>query len=314
MAIPANQRVVIPSIPARPPRISLIGTAPTLDTGGARWENGFRMRPEKDYPQHMDPTGASPSHVAGGIEPADDCVIGARPFNANRDTAPAIIDAEPMLIWQIDVCSTLGWAAADYAGRALRALEAQRSYRLAQEVWEGRVSHDRGLPNVALTDGNGYTAAPIESHKALNLVEQALGDVHGGAQGMIHMSPQVFGALVTNGGVRWSDSQQRYLSPMENLIVADAGYRGASPLGSAAAGALPAASQWIYGTSMLYLVHDEPQLVPAADENAMRLSIDRATNTVTQYAQQVWGYMFANDGNGDSIIGAEVDIALPPIY
>jgi hypothetical protein len=94
--------------------------------------------------------------------------------------------------------------------------------------------------NLSLVDGPVIlnAGAPVKVHRALGIVEQALGEALRGERAYVHLSREtlaLFGYLTVAGNLLSSFSG--------NLIVADAGYPGTAPIGTADAPGVA----WIYG-------------------------------------------------------------------
>lgn len=92
---------------------------------------------------------------------------------------------------------------------------------------------------------------------ALFYVEQGLADTLKGGAGMIHMPPGVFATLAAQGGVRY-DLNGRPFTHTGHLIVADAGYIGASPHAEDAV----SGEIWIYGSGPVVAKYDEDLIIP----------------------------------------------------
>jgi hypothetical protein len=287
-------RAPVQAPPARPPLYGLLAAAPTVDDPELRdLAGGWKFQPE--------------GCGLGGIDlPTCEGNVGAM----DPSDGPAQVEGMPVWVWEGDECSTFGFGARDWMGRARRALAATESFRIARELWDGdlaaaEVAEDPTFPNRWLAspgaDSDTVTSGASDVKAALACVEQALGEALRGQRGMVHVTPQVLTHLAgaqlgtQNGGV-WT-------TPMGNVIVADAGYTGAGPGGAAADGT----GQWIYGTPMLQVRLGPVEVIPGNIDNAteMARALDRGDNTVLVYAGRLAGIQWANEC---AHIAAQVDV------
>lgn len=274
-------------IPAPIPRLlstRLTDTAPSLngklglgsDGKPPRWQDGFTFRPEACRAGDIsDPSLCSWGSLADGVQP--EAVVGS-----------------PYTIQASDSCSTFGWKAADYQGRAIRLLDGVSSFLLAREFAEGDLVLNDSVPNRPLNDpaSDTVTTGVDTPVRVLAAVEQAMGEAGKGARGMIHMTWQLLTVLYAARAILQNGNQ--WFTPIGNLIVADAGYRGVGP-GQVV---VPVASQWMYGTSMIYTLSDAARTIPEGDVMAtpplLREAMNIHTNDVTVIAQQEWAFVWAD--------------------
>lgn len=271
-------RASINPVPAQPPRYGLLVAAPVTPTppglpSGQRWQAGVSWNPEQ-----CGVSGRAAIECAGGT------------IELHPGANAARVDADPFLVWASDQCSPFGFAARDWSGRATRQLEATQSFQIAQELWTGTLSTAEGLDNRALTDSasDTVTNGPASILDGFACLEQALGQCAQGRRGMIHVTPQVLAHLVTNNTVRVEGAQ--YLSPLGNIVVADAGYDGSGPGGVAAS-----TSQWAYATGIIAVtLESSATLVPGdiAQAQAMAQALRRTDNTLTVFAQKLAMYQW----------------------
>ena len=308
----AQTRQAAEAPPASPPRYGLLFAAqqvmveaglysapsgpgmaegfPAPLTTDLRWQGGLQWAPEQT--------------LGGGI-------IGIDCYGATdamtTDTNPAITTADPVVVYAEDHCSTLGWKGRDFEGRARRQLEATQSYRIANELWMGTLAQSETLDNAWLTDDpkivSGAAVAPAE---ALALIDIGLAHMLGGRRGMIHVSPQVLDQLATNNSITLTG--QLWLSPMGNIVVADAGYPGTEPLNAAGS------DQWIFGTSIVTYRLSDVQIIPGTFSDAQKIaqSMNRSINDITIYAQREvllqWDWNIPA-GNKFGVVAAETTTA-----
>lgn len=261
-------RQAVPATPARPPRYGIFATlgGSTAIEDGERWQDGIKFLPEQ-----CGQSGATDIECGGGTA------------SLSALTSPSVVENDPFLIYAEDRCSSFGWQARDWQGRANRQLLATRSYQIAKEVWSGAITTAAGLVNVPLTDLSSDRVSdigtPMAARKALACVEQAIAQCCQGCVGLVHMTPQMlthlaaFGSVVVLNGNQW-------MTPNGHLVIPDAGYDGSGPGGTPAG-----ASQWIYGTSMMGLRLTPTYTVPGSQAE-IESQMDRATNDMVVRAYQ----------------------------
>lgn len=283
-------RAPVQAPPARPPRYGLLVVAPPLEDPDTRsLVGGWAYQPEA-----CGVSGITEAACAGNV-PAMDPPI----------DQPATIDGDPVWIWAGDECSTFGFNARDWEGRARRQLAATSSYRLAAELWDGAIADAEGLANRWLSGAGAWsdtvTAGPSAVATALANLEAGLAVNLAGQPGMIHVTPQVLAHLVAKA--RLVRDGALWVSPMGHAVVADAGYSGNGPDGVAA----DSSSQWIYGTSMLQVRLGPVESIPENISEARNLAaaMDRQVNDVVVYAGRFAGIVWANHCG---FVAAEVDI------
>lgn len=276
---------VIDAPPARPPRYGLIASAEVVEDLTSRWEGGFTFAPEG-----CGNSGRASTPCAGTTDSLDSAAGN-----------PPVVEGEPFVVWAKDECSTFGFNARDYAGRARRQLEATQSFQVAQELWEGTLASADGLPNRALVDSGSdtVTTAPTGLQTALACLEQGLAQCGQGRRGMIHLTPQLLTHLV-GAQIGFREGNQ-VVTALGTLLVADAGYSGSGP------GGVPATTaQWMYATSLIQIRLSAIDLIPGNFTEAMdrARAVDRRTNRVRLYAERLAAYAWDECCH----LAAEVDI------
>lgn len=262
---------------AGPPRFGLIAAANVLrDT--LRWEGGYIFQPE----------------ALSGAGVQDPCQV----VDFEPPDRPANVTGVPFLVWAGDVCSAMGWEAADYQGRARRALEAQESEQVAREFWRGDQDAESGwdnqvLANQASADVYGESLEPVE---ALACLSQGLADEQGNRRGMIHCTPQVLEFWASQYLLRREGNL--WLTALDHIVVADAGYDGSGPDGQAAA----TGNIWTYATGLVTVRMSEPVVVPGEFAQAL----DRSVNTVTYRTER----LASPSWDGQAHIAVSLNLAL----
>lgn len=265
--------------PRRPPRYGLLVSAPPIEAPQ------LPAAPDTDKPGTWELWGIQWQPEACGT------TSGRRssPCNGNTTaldpgTQPATVGATPFVVFAADECSLLGGLGRDRRGRAIRALNATRSYQVAQELWAGALlaaDTDPDADRLVLTDPASDTVSPtvgggLTAVDGLGCLEQGYAECSQGGQGMVHCTPSMLTHWALNGAIRREGNV--WLTATDNLVVADAGYTGAGP-GNVPAGA----TQWAYATDMIRVGLGVQITTPAEGEYPMP---DLATNDLVVYAQQ----------------------------
>lgn len=263
-----NERAIASARPVEPPRYGLLVAAQVTPLNGVRWQRGVAWEPE--------------ACASSGRVSIENCGSTAE-LTAERHAD--FLNADPFLVWSADECSIFGSRARDWSGRVTRQLEATQSFQIAEELWGGELSAADGLDNRALIDSTSDTVtdAPASVLDAFACLEHGLARCSNGRRGMIHVTPQVLVHLVTNSTVTREGTQ--YLSPLGNIVVADAGYDGSGPGGSPAT-----TSQWAYATGLVQVTLEaQAELVPGTLEDAQSIwrGLDRSVNTLGIRAQKL---------------------------
>lgn len=102
----------------------------------------------------------------------------------------------------------------------------------------------------------GDAATPLWN--ALTVIESELAERLLNGQGMIHLPPAMLAQAVDVYSLRWMDGH--WVTPLGNIVVADAGYVGmADPYGDGAAAAA-AGEDWIYGSGPVWFLSTDDEL------------------------------------------------------
>ena len=265
-------KYVIDGPPAEPPRYSLLTIAELATDNGsqpedadvARWQGGLEWLPE------MQNQGGT---IGYG------CLGNTAALTLDH-TVPSVRSAEPFLVYAEDHCSTFGFEAHDFGGRATRQLLATQSYQVAQEFEQGVLAQaglgGRTYDNDYLTKNPTVVGSPSAQapQAALGDVEMGLAALFGGARCMIHASPALLTALVVGNVLTLSGN--KWLTPMQNIVVSDAGYTGDNGT----------SNQWLFGTGMVRYRISPVSLVPGNYDQAFAEATDRATNDVVIIAER----------------------------
>lgn len=277
--------------PVQPPVYGLLAAAPPSAGLDEAWVEGMRWAPEA-------PVSASTSGVL-----AVSCDMGSM---GGADAA-SFATTDAFLVWASDTCSATGFRAHDYAGRARRALAAAESYQVAYQFWTDALAlgSSRGLADSASDE---LTTSAVTPAVALALLEQGIATKGYGRRGMIHCTPQVLTGFVEGVGLTWRNGL--WLTPMGNIVVADAGYPGTAPTTPTTT---PTTTQWAYATEIVEVVMTPVQVVPDIDpatdpggfmrNGALGRTVDKVVTYAWRLAAVKWDQQIH--------IAAEVNVAWP---
>jgi hypothetical protein len=242
-------------------------TADVLE-GSGRWENGLRYAPE------------GCGDAAGTVDP---CSTPTKTVSFASN--PAVVEAEAFGVWAGDTCSTFGWQARDYIGRAKRLLLACQGKQVENEFWSGAQAQASGWPNPRLADPVADVVTPgaaVSPEMALRCLEQALAECSCGP-GMIHATPQLVTAWAVNYLVQRQPNGQ-ILTVLGTPVVAGAGYDGSSRDGEPQA----SGSVWAYGTGRVTVRLGDIEVIPGD----LAQATDRENNTVTYRTERLAAVTF----------------------
>lgn len=247
----------IPVDPPRvtPPRHSLLASAEEI-TSSERWIAGF------------------------AFEPFDCGTNGGTHFFCN-DNAPSktiadgrsVVEYSPYVAWYGDKCSAATFMSRDFVGRATAAFQAAESAVIAAELWDGDVAQAANLSNPYFADGNADSLGDgFNPVQALATLQYELGQVLPG-RGMIHAPRDVASVWLQSGIIRREGVL--LLDAYDNIVVADTGYRGASPDGTPRT----PTTAWVYATDPVQVRRD-PQVTVLPDREDYTAALDRDVNLI----------------------------------
>lgn len=161
-------------------------------------------------------------------------------------------EIKPFFIEVDETRSTLGFLGIDRIARLKRQLEGMTQRAMEAELWDGVIregeSHDnRALSYASTTLVNSGTA--LNARRALAALEFEMGQAsHGGEQGFIHMTRDVFSLLSANGQMFFHNKEKDHLQTLGGTpVIVGSGYSGTGPTGVTGASAT-LGNKWIYGT------------------------------------------------------------------
>lgn len=171
-------------------------------------------------------------------------------------------------------------------------LDKGRSFAIALELMYGTLSVANGYGNPYLTDParlDILTLAAQPYTVALDRITDAWADEMLGERGLIHMPPAVARTGLYLGWIERRGTNL-YDAAMGHQIVVDAAYNRSHPDGLAARDPLGQV-QWIYMSPNIDIRLGPVQVMPA-DDAAMRMSVNRASNSLMVWAQQMAVYSY----------------------
>jgi hypothetical protein len=254
---------------ASPPTTGLVVSAHRPADDGVRWESGVGWVPERcGLNYQLVP-------LCSGSDP------GA--YTPDRGAAAYV---RPVGVRFASECSTLGGELD--SERLRRMAEATTPFVVARELWDGALSQTDpftvggvSLTNRRLAQTAGITvvgSGGSETLTALGRLEQAALEATRGQRIALHI-PVRMAAKLGDFGRRVGND---YLTKLDNVVIADAGYPGTGPAGQAVA-----ATAWAYATPWPVV-----RLSPLAVVDAPTQAVDRARNTVTVWAERVFAATF----------------------
>lgn len=273
---------------AAPPRVGLLSVARPIDQPEREWVNGFSFEPE----------------ACSGAGVYDPCVTGpdvttAVPVPANR----AVREFTPFPVRAYDRCSTFGWAARDWQGRATRALLAQQSFQLEKELWRGDLARSAGWSNpflASLDTDVVATGATVE--QGLACLDASSTSCNSGQRLMIHAPRQIVIAWSALNFLRYEGGL--ILTANDNIVVPGAGYDGSGPPGIIGGPPTPAAtgSVWAYATDIIEVRLGEVHLYGGPTPQGTNRTTNVFTTTAERLAAATW--------NGCCLLAASMNVTL----
>jgi hypothetical protein len=253
---------------AAPPTTGLVVSADRPPDTGERWEQGLSWIPER--------CGSTYQLVPWCTVANPDAYVSPRYAGTYY---------RPVGVRFADACSTLGGALD--TERLRRIAEATTPFVIARELWDGAMGQADSWAVSGVTYTNARladTSATIVTGSATTLqgrlaaLEQAAVEASRGQRIMIHLPTIGTGDLAQY--VRREGPNT--LTRQDNLVVVDAGYPGTGPAGQAVG-----ATAWAYATSMVQVRMSPLEIITDPAQ-----TVDRATNTLTAWAERVFAATF----------------------
>lgn len=182
-------------------------------------------------------------------------------------------------------CTTLGGQLD--TERLRRTAEATTPFIVARELWDGTLGQTDTwviggdtLTNeyLASSEATTVTSTAATARDTLAALEHAAMEATHGQRVMLHVPPLLTGSL----GELVRRVGQDLVTRQDNLVVVDAGYPGTGPADEPVG-----ATAWAYATSMVQV-----RISPLVMTTNPTQTVDRATNTVTAWAERVFAATF----------------------
>jgi hypothetical protein len=161
-------------------------------------------------------------------------------------------EIKPFFIEVDETRSTLGFLGLDRIDRITRQLEGMTQKAMEIELWDGTVRKGESHNNIALTTNTSTvlnSGTALNAKRALAALEHEIGQAsHGGEQGIIHMTRDVFALLSSNGQMFFHETGKDHLQTMAGTpVIVGSGYTGTGPDGATGATAT-IGNKWMYAT------------------------------------------------------------------
>jgi len=240
---------------------------PALDDG-ARWESGIAWVPERCGADYQ-------------------LVLWCSADDPDSYTEPRVAGAyyRPVGMRIADECTSMGGELD--TERLRRMAEATTPFVVARELWTGAKGQDDSWTIRGDTHSNAYLASSGATVvgsggatllTALARLEHAAMTAARGQQVMLHIPILATGGLAEH--VRRVGNL--LLTRQDNIVVVDAGYTGTGPAGQSVG-----ATAWAYATPPVQV-----RISPLAIQSMPGQTVNRATNTVTAWAERVFAALF----------------------
>lgn len=173
----------------------------------------------------------------------------------------ANVEAWPYILQVEDYCTTFGFDARDFAGRASRLLENAQHKAIEKEFWGGALAKAKTYPNNYLTkEGTAENLTPKAGApsvaRGLQLLQDALQQCGFGGRGMIHTQAQTAPNFLQTRRVG-----AVLLDIFDNIIVPGVGYPGNTGPESSGEVAAKAGNAFMYATDLVACrVEDKPTI------------------------------------------------------
>lgn len=288
--MPTEPRNWVPAPLAAPPRVGLIASARLVEQEEREWVLGFSFEPE----------------ACSGAVVYDPCLSGADLSSGVTDPPAnrAIRDFSPYTVRAFDKCSTFGYAARDWEGRATRALNAQQSFQMEKELWTATLSRARswGNPFLASMVSDVITAGATSVTDALSCLDGASRDCNSGQRTMIHATRQVVNLWEGEHLLRHEGGLT--LTANDNIVVSGAGYDGSGPPGIIGGAPTPATNGhvWAYATDIVDIRQGAIRIFGGPTPQG----VNRSTNTFVTVAERT----VAATWSGCCLLAAEISVSL----
>lgn len=244
--------------------------------GVQRWLNGVKFLPY------------GCDNIVGEV--FDPCVARTSEYQEGFDE---IVAFQPFLAEVAIQCSVVGTTRAELEAYLLAMSEAGRSSVLGAQVERDAIG--TGNPSLA-SEAQVLSNADQSLLGAAIAVEEALADVLDGGVGTIHLAPGLFVAYANGGGAHLG-ADNIWRTVTGHVIVADAGYIGASP---ATEGAVNG-ELWVYGSGPVFAQYGGIVTYNGLDNEVIDFTRDQWNVKVEQYGIAIF--------EPCSVVAALVDVS-----
>lgn len=256
--------------PLSKPKRGLLAAASVVENSALRFGRGLTWHPERVANPALGTTAFSVREL--------DCTVSS----ISVEDGPVNEESYPFTLVVYDRCSAFDDAdlsdKRDRLGRARRLLEATRSWLIAEEFWTGtaQVAAFGSTAPTWLGKTTGFESVSGGGNVATNvaLLDNVIADRLTNGQGMIHMTPKLQADAVAAQVLRREGSL--WLSPNDNIVVADGGYVGNTEADAASV-------NWMIATGPVEVHLSEVRL---PDEDATVEFFDNDVNDIIVWAQQ----------------------------
>lgn len=265
MGIAPEKIVSLPA--AEDPNHTLLSAA--LNPGGDGRPDGWQMGL------------TAKAEFCGEASAWDPCGSGDGRAKSTPGANPETFDYHPFVLEVPIQCSSAGWEAADYEGKALRFIQAATAKALEREFWTGEkvpsnMSLQGGTPNDddhVLNPGGWVAPEAVSPAAALILLSSALANCGVGAKGMIHAPSSVAEVWYQSYSLDNDGDGNLVTGARGDTVVVGSGYTGQGPYGQP--DPLPG-QVWVFATGPVAVLLDDAEVFP----KSLAEALDRQTNTV----------------------------------
>lgn len=137
---------------------------------------------------------------------------------------------DPLLVWSSRICGVLSGRTEEVLPAAIRQVEEQIGYALAQELYHGSTT---GNPAIRKDPTVISTSGAVAISDVLCVLEREIAMSWGNLQALIHVSPGILAKLAAVEAIDRLDGpgeDGRWYTPTGHVVIGDAGYDGAAPI------------------------------------------------------------------------------------
>lgn len=170
----------------------------------------------------------------------------------NNATIKYYTEIDPFFVEIDETLSTFSFLGIDRIQRISRQLEGMTQKAMEAELWDGAIRKGESHSNLALSASTATlvnSGTALSPRRAIALLEHEIGQAsHGGEQGIIHVTRDVFSLLSSEGQVFMHSKGGDHLQTLGGTpVIVGSGYSGSGPDGATGATAT-ADNKWIYAT------------------------------------------------------------------